>query len=97
MLRGTMYKLGDDGDIITVEVKNVLIQKKIHNVFGVINGYTDTGIIFCFKQLCASNNELVPATDHLILVFVLCFRSLYGDWRPARCMGPRICQKHCWH
>ncbi|XP_058617815.1 transferrin receptor 1a [Onychostoma macrolepis] len=42
MLRDTMYELGDDGDIITVEVKNVLIQKKIHNVFGVIKGYTDT-------------------------------------------------------
>uniref|UniRef100_A0A672NX80 Transferrin receptor protein 1 n=1 Tax=Sinocyclocheilus grahami TaxID=75366 RepID=A0A672NX80_SINGR len=42
MLRDTMYKLGDDGDNITVEVKNVLIQKKIHNVFGVIKGYTDT-------------------------------------------------------
>uniref|UniRef100_A0A8C1RJ02 Transferrin receptor protein 1 n=1 Tax=Cyprinus carpio TaxID=7962 RepID=A0A8C1RJ02_CYPCA len=41
MLRDTMYKLGDDGDIITVEVKNVLIQKKIHNVFGVIKGYMD--------------------------------------------------------
>uniref|UniRef100_A0A671S7A5 Transferrin receptor protein 1 n=1 Tax=Sinocyclocheilus anshuiensis TaxID=1608454 RepID=A0A671S7A5_9TELE len=42
MLRDTMYKLGDDGDNITVEVKNVLVQKKIHNVFGVIKGYTDT-------------------------------------------------------
>ncbi|XP_026062139.1 transferrin receptor 1a [Carassius auratus] len=41
MLRDTMYKLGDDGDNITVEVKNVLIQKKIHNVFGVIEGYMD--------------------------------------------------------
>uniref|UniRef100_A0A672S1H1 Transferrin receptor protein 1 n=1 Tax=Sinocyclocheilus grahami TaxID=75366 RepID=A0A672S1H1_SINGR len=41
MLRGTMYSLGDDGDIITVEVNNVLIQKKIHNVFGVIKGYMD--------------------------------------------------------
>ncbi|KTG36293.1 hypothetical protein cypCar_00033051 [Cyprinus carpio] len=41
MLRDTMYKLGDDGDVITVEVKNVLIQKKIHNVFGVIKGYMD--------------------------------------------------------
>uniref|UniRef100_A0A8C1XCY6 Transferrin receptor protein 1 n=1 Tax=Cyprinus carpio TaxID=7962 RepID=A0A8C1XCY6_CYPCA len=28
-------------DIITVEVNNVLIQKKIHNVFGVIKGYMD--------------------------------------------------------
>ncbi|XP_016305099.1 transferrin receptor protein 1-like [Sinocyclocheilus anshuiensis] len=41
MLRDTMYRLGDDGDIITVEVNNVLIQKKIHNVFGVIKGYMD--------------------------------------------------------
>uniref|UniRef100_A0A8C1XHK3 Transferrin receptor protein 1 n=1 Tax=Cyprinus carpio TaxID=7962 RepID=A0A8C1XHK3_CYPCA len=30
-----------DCDIITVEVNNVLIQKKIHNVFGVIKGYMD--------------------------------------------------------
>ncbi len=51
MLRDTMYKLGDDGDIITVEVKNVLIQKKIHNVFGVIKGYTDTGTILCYILL----------------------------------------------
>uniref|UniRef100_A0A8C1XI06 Transferrin receptor protein 1 n=1 Tax=Cyprinus carpio TaxID=7962 RepID=A0A8C1XI06_CYPCA len=41
MLRDTMYSLGDEGDIITVEVNNVLIQKKIHNVFGVIKGYMD--------------------------------------------------------
>ncbi|XP_073704892.1 transferrin receptor 1a [Garra rufa] len=41
MLSGTMYNLGGDNDIITVEVKNNLIQKKIHNVFGVIKGYMD--------------------------------------------------------
>lgn len=55
MLRDTMYSLGDEGDIITVEVNNVLIQKKIHNVFGVIKGYMDAGTLFCFKQLCRSN------------------------------------------
>lgn len=37
----TMFRLGDDNDNITVEVKNVLVQKKIHNVFGVIKGYLD--------------------------------------------------------
>ncbi|RXN12884.1 transferrin receptor 1-like protein [Labeo rohita] len=41
MLRNTVYNLGDDGDTITVEVNNDLVQKKIHNVFGVIKGYTD--------------------------------------------------------
>ncbi|XP_039528000.1 transferrin receptor 1a [Pimephales promelas] len=34
-------KFGDEGDNITVEVNNVLVQKKIHNVFGVIKGYLD--------------------------------------------------------
>lgn len=34
-------RLGDEGDNITVEVNNVLVQKKIHNVFGVIKGYLD--------------------------------------------------------
>ncbi|KAK9979830.1 hypothetical protein ABG768_013239 [Culter alburnus] len=41
MLEGTMYRLGDDQDNITVEVNNVLVEKKIHNVFGVIKGYVD--------------------------------------------------------
>nr|AIU36287.1 transferrin receptor [Megalobrama amblycephala] len=41
MLPNTMYRLGDDRDNITVEVNNVLVQKKIHNVFGVIKGYID--------------------------------------------------------
>ncbi|XP_067219441.1 transferrin receptor 1a isoform X2 [Chanodichthys erythropterus] len=41
MLPDTMYRLGDDRDNITVEVNNVLVQKKIHNVFGVIKGYID--------------------------------------------------------
>lgn len=41
MLADTQYLLGDKDDIITVEVNNVLVQKKIHNVFGVIKGYMD--------------------------------------------------------
>ncbi|KAI7810117.1 transferrin receptor 1a [Triplophysa rosa] len=41
LLRDVLYRLGDDGDVITVEVNNVLTEKKIHNVFGVIKGYVD--------------------------------------------------------
>lgn len=41
MLADTQYLLGDKDDLITVEVNNVLVQKKIHNVFGVIKGYLD--------------------------------------------------------
>ncbi|XP_014905226.1 transferrin receptor protein 1 [Poecilia latipinna] len=33
--------LGGETDIITVEVNNVLTEKKIHNVFGVIKGFVD--------------------------------------------------------
>ncbi|XP_067310451.1 transferrin receptor 1a [Pseudorasbora parva] len=40
-LGGNVYNLGGNDDNITVEVNNVLIQKRIHNVFGVIKGYTD--------------------------------------------------------
>ncbi|MED6294823.1 hypothetical protein CHARACLAT_025050 [Characodon lateralis] len=36
------YKLGDERDTITVEVNNVLAEKKIHNVFGVIKGFVDS-------------------------------------------------------
>uniref|UniRef100_A0A3B1IZU6 Transferrin receptor protein 1 n=1 Tax=Astyanax mexicanus TaxID=7994 RepID=A0A3B1IZU6_ASTMX len=35
------YKLGGDDDLVTVEVNNVLTEKKIHNVFGVIKGLVD--------------------------------------------------------
>ncbi|KAM6920595.1 transferrin receptor protein 1-like [Lycodopsis pacificus] len=38
---GGRYKLGDESDVITVEVNNVLTEKKINNVFGVIQGFVD--------------------------------------------------------
>uniref|UniRef100_A0A3B5LH61 Transferrin receptor protein 1 n=1 Tax=Xiphophorus couchianus TaxID=32473 RepID=A0A3B5LH61_9TELE len=34
-------KLGDETDVITVNVNNVLTEKRIHNVFGVIKGFVD--------------------------------------------------------
>ncbi|KAL7850974.1 hypothetical protein AOLI_G00213300 [Acnodon oligacanthus] len=40
-LRDVAYKLGSDSDLIAVEVNNVLTEKKIHNVFGVIKGFVD--------------------------------------------------------
>lgn len=46
---GGSYKLGEENDAITVEVNNVLPEKKIHNVFGVIKGFVDAGNI-SFKQ-----------------------------------------------
>ncbi|GAA6222464.1 transferrin receptor protein 1-like [Lates japonicus] len=35
------YNLGDEKDVITVEVNNVLTEKRINNVFGVIKGFVD--------------------------------------------------------
>ncbi|XP_041751508.2 transferrin receptor protein 1 [Coregonus clupeaformis] len=34
-------KVGDDDDVVTVEVNNVLAEKMINNVFGVIKGFVD--------------------------------------------------------
>ncbi|KAG8013948.1 Transferrin receptor protein 1 [Nibea albiflora] len=39
---GVITKLGDETDVITVEVNNVLTEKKIINVFGVIKGFVDS-------------------------------------------------------
>ncbi|XP_076837648.1 transferrin receptor 1a [Brachyhypopomus gauderio] len=36
-----VYKLGGDDDLASVDVNNVLVEKKIHNVFGVIKGFID--------------------------------------------------------
>lgn len=38
-------RMGDEKDIITVEVNNVLSEKKVSNVFGVIKGIVDSGQI----------------------------------------------------
>ncbi|KAF3699035.1 Transferrin receptor protein 1 [Channa argus] len=38
---GSFGRLGDINDNITVEVNNVLTEKKINNVFGVIKGFVD--------------------------------------------------------
>uniref|UniRef100_A0A3Q3F888 Transferrin receptor protein 1 n=1 Tax=Labrus bergylta TaxID=56723 RepID=A0A3Q3F888_9LABR len=38
---GVVRKLGGEGDIIKVDVGNVLTEKKISNVFGVIKGFVD--------------------------------------------------------
>lgn len=40
---GGVHRLGDEKDVITVEVNNVLTEKKISNVFGVIKGIVDPG------------------------------------------------------
>lgn len=40
--------LGDENDVITLDVNNVLTEKKIHNVFGVIQGFVEPGMISVF-------------------------------------------------
>ncbi|XP_063074931.1 transferrin receptor 1a [Engraulis encrasicolus] len=40
-LSGVQYKLGDDNDIVSMGVNNVLVETNIHNVFGVIKGVQD--------------------------------------------------------
>ncbi|XP_030015876.1 transferrin receptor protein 1-like isoform X1 [Sphaeramia orbicularis] len=38
---GSLSRLGSEDDVITVEVNNILVERKISNVFGVIKGYVD--------------------------------------------------------
>ncbi|XP_013869286.1 transferrin receptor protein 1 [Austrofundulus limnaeus] len=38
---GAYNKLGNENDTMTVEVNNILTEKKINNVFGVIKGFVD--------------------------------------------------------
>lgn len=40
---GGINRLGDETDNVTVEVNNVLVEKRINNVFGVIEGLVDAG------------------------------------------------------
>lgn len=40
---GGFNRLGDENDVITVDVNNVLKEKKINNVFGMIKGFVDAG------------------------------------------------------
>ncbi|XP_023674311.1 transferrin receptor 1b [Paramormyrops kingsleyae] len=40
-LMGVTYNLGGDNDTVTVEVNNSLVEKMIHNVFGIIKGFVD--------------------------------------------------------
>lgn len=37
------YNLGSEADKVAVSVNNYLTDTKIHNVFGVIEGYVDRG------------------------------------------------------
>ena len=55
---GGISKLGDENDVITVEVNNVLTQKNISNVFGVIKGYVDPGTTF-LRSKCSKINSRV--------------------------------------
>lgn len=53
-LPSVLYTLGGVVNI-TVEVNNVLVDKEIHNVFGVIKGFTDPGMtvlhILCLPHM----------------------------------------------
>lgn len=56
---GGVTKLGDENDVITVEVNNVLAEKKINNVFGVIKGFVDAGTMICSFNKCTMISHTV--------------------------------------
>lgn len=89
-----IHKLGDENDIIEVEVNNVLTEKKISNVFGVIKGIVDSG-----QTQLARHGEL-ERQEELVSEFALpcsCCRSISGYWGPEGRLGPRVRHSHCRH
>lgn len=51
--------LGDETNTITVEVNNVLAEKKINNVFGVIKGFVDAGMMRIKQRtVCVVRNSV---------------------------------------
>lgn len=80
---GGIHRLGDETDVVTVEVNNVLAERKISNVFGVIKGVVDAG--------------LAPPTDSgsdgagLVTPSLLaCHRSICGHRCPEGRLGSRL-------
>lgn len=86
---GSINRLGDESDVITVEVNNVLTEKRINNVFGVIKGFVDAGT-------AKMNNERDPVirkygNDASDECPVTVCRSIRGHWGPEGCVGPGLC------
>lgn len=58
-LRDVEYKLGDVNDTILLEVNNVLTEIQIHNVFGVVKGLIDPGMLRRSTS-CAESDTHLP-------------------------------------
>lgn len=56
------YRLGGQKNI-TVEVNNVLVNSKIHNIFGVIKGFTDPGTV-CLEDVILSWKLILCLMSH---------------------------------
>lgn len=86
------HKLGGENDIIRVEVNNVLTEKKISNVFGVIKGIVDSG------QTQLARHGALKLQEELVSEFALpCCRSISGYWGPEGRLGPRVRHSDCRH
>lgn len=69
--------------MVTVEVNNVLAERKISNVFGVIKGVVDSGLApptDSGPTLTGLVNRCLPA----------CRRSIFGHRRPEGRLGSRF-------
>lgn len=80
--------LGDENDVITVNVNNVLTEKRIHNVFGVIKGFVDPGkmkLEFKERDVCVCVWRKWSSGTPLTLSRPLC-----GYRRPEGRVGPGL-------
>ena len=102
-LQSVTYRLGgaSDGENATVEVNNVLVTKELHNVFGIIKGFTDPGVCVCvcvstglhrrYMGICTTWGSV----RHPVFMCVcLCFRSVCGVGGTEGFLGSWLCKGH---
>ena len=98
-LQSVTYRLGgaSDGENATVEVNNVLVTKELHNVFGIIKGFTDPGVCVC---VCVSTGlhrrYMGICTTSCFHVCVFVFQISMWCWGHRGIPGVLVMQRPPW-
>lgn len=91
------YRLGGSKNV-TVEVNNVLVNKEIHNVFGVIKGFTDPGRTFFLLE-----SSTVDLFSRLHCASDMCLQIVTWSWGLRETPGVGVTPElllappYCWN
>ena len=94
-LPSVSYKLGgaSDGENATVEVNNVLVTKQLHNVFGIIKGFTDPGV--CVRERWPST-RIQGSVKHCVFISVCVFQISMWCWGHKGIPGVLVMPRPPW-